>query len=149
MAVNTFITLIVAGLLIYGFRLLCRLLLKNTTGRNYSGQIASANQLMFVRAKALLDRDVAVLAPEQLDKLEASLDRDYRVVTYLLEHAAEVLDVRPQRFMLTADFHLMRVWYRVIRSVSRTMAKMVVLEMALIVAHLAHEAGERLVARRA
>jgi hypothetical protein len=157
-AVTTLIVLISLGLLLYWFRYLCLLILRDTRGRNYQSQVASANHLTFPRAKALLsDRPheagprsiVEPLAAQALDRLEASLDRDYRVVTYLLHNTAAYLDLRPQRFVLTLDFHLMRFCYRLLRGISRQMAKRVVFEMAVIVGHLAQYAGERIVQRRA
>jgi hypothetical protein len=155
---TTLIIVISFGLLVYWFRYLCLLILRDSGPRNYEKQVASANHLMFPRAKAVLgDRHdpvhahVAVepLAAQTLDTIQASLDRDYRVVTYLLHNTAAYLDLRPQRFVLTLDFHLMRLCYRVFRGISRHLAKRVVLEMAVIVGHLAQYAGERLVERRA
>ena len=85
----------------------------------------------------------------QLRRTLITLDRDYRVVTYLLHNTAAYLDLGPRRFVLTVDFHLMRLCYRVLRGVSRQMSKRIVFEMAVIVGHLAQYAGERLVERRA
>jgi hypothetical protein len=153
--VTTFIILISIGLLLYWFRYLCLLILEDTRGRNYEKQVASANQLVFPQAKALLgDRPWAPavaepMAAQTLDSLEASLDRDYRVVTYILHNTAAYLDLRPRRFVLTLDFHLMRLFYRVVRGISSHMATRAVLEMAVIVGRLAQYAGERLVERRA
>jgi hypothetical protein len=155
---TTLIIVISVGLLLYWFRYLCLLILRDNGRRNYENQVASANHLLFPRAKALLrDRHDPVgahnaiepLAAQTLDTIQASLDRDYRVVTYLLQNTAAYVDMRPQRFVLTLDFHLMRLCYRVLRGISRDLAKGVVLEMAVIVGHLAQYAGERLVERRA
>jgi hypothetical protein len=112
---------------------------------------------MFPKAKALLGDQgragvhaaIEPLAAQTLDTLEASLDRDYRVVTYLLHNTDAYFDLRPQRFVLTLDFHLMRFCYRMLRGISRDLAKRIVLQMAVIVGQLAHYAGERLVERRA
>ena len=156
--VTTLIVLISFGLFLYWFRYLCLLILRDSGAQNYEKQVASANHLIFPRAKAMLgDRQgrcwayavAEPLATQTLDTLEASLDRDYRVVTYLLHNTAAYLDLGPRRFVLTVDFHLMRLCYRVLRGVSRQMSKRIVFEMAVIVGHLAQYAGERLVERRA
>jgi hypothetical protein len=157
-AVNTVIILISFSLCVYWFRYLCLLILRDRGGRNHARQIASANHLVFLRARALLaDRDdfsdaaasVEVM-PHTLAKLERSLDHDYKVVTYLLNNTAESCLFRPaEQVVLWIDFHLMRVCYRVFRGVSRRMAKDAVLEMALIVGYLAKSAGEQVVARKA
>jgi hypothetical protein len=144
------------ALFLYWFRYMCLLILRNQGGRNYAGQVASANHLMFMRAQALLDdEDRGETANGggspalSLDRIEEYLDRDYRVLTYLLRNAAEYCGFRPERMVLTVDFLLMRVCYRVLRGVSTHLARRVVLEMALIVNHLARYAGEVLVDRKA
>jgi hypothetical protein len=160
--VNVIIVAVSFALFLYWFRYMCLMILRDRGGRNYAGQIASANHLMFLRAKALLaeEEDFAatsqgsqavsaqVVQSQTLDSLEQSLDRDYRVVTYLLNNAAEYCWFRPaEQFVLTLDFHLMRVCYRMLRGVSHRLAKSAVLEMARIVGYLAQSAGERLVVR--
>ena len=155
--VNAIIIVSSFAVFLYCFHYMCVLILRDRGGRNYAGQIASANHLMFPRAKALLaDDDQGDAAPDHaeilpldsLDRLEQSLDRDYRVVTYLLNNAAEYCWFRPaEQFILTLDFHLMRICYRMLRNVSLRLAKNPVLEMARIVGHLAQSAGERLVIR--
>ena len=161
--VNIIIVAISLAVFVYWFRYMCLMILRDRGGRNYAGQIASANHLVFLRAKALLaeDDDIAetgkdaqaaasrqVLESQTLDSLEQSLDRDYRVVTYLLHNAVEYSWFRPiEQFVLTLDFHLMRFCYRMLRGISHRLAKSAVLEMARIIGYLAQSAGERLVAR--
>lgn len=152
--VSAIVIVSLVTLFLYCFHSMCRMILRDRGGRNYAGRIASANHLMFLRAKALLaDDDIDVtdehaLPPQSLDGLEQSLDRDYKVVTYLLDNAAEYCLFRPvEEFVLTLDFHLMRICYRLVRGVSHRLAKSAVLEMALIVGYLAQSAGERLVVR--
>ena len=155
--VNAIIIVSSFAMFLYCFRYMCLTILRDRGGRNYAGQIASANHLMFPRAKALLADDdgsdaaadhAEILPVDSLDRLERSLDRDYRVVTYLLNNAAEYSWFQPAaQFILTLDFHLMRICYRMLRNVSPRLAKNPVLEMALIVGHLAQSAGERLVIR--
>jgi hypothetical protein len=129
------------------------LILRDRGGRRYARQVASANQLMFLRAEALLADGVGDEIPTpgdeaiRLNILEKSLDRDYRVIAYLLHNAAECRWFQTfEHFVLTLDFQLMRVSYRAFRGLAPRLAKNAVLEMAAIVEAMAQSAGERLVA---
>jgi uncharacterized protein with PhoU and TrkA domain len=82
-----------------------------------------------------------------MDRIQTSLDRDYRLVTYLLEHAA--VTVRPEghefeEWMLRLDYRIMNVLYRSIRRVSEPLARRALLEMTDVLNHLANAMGERL-----
>jgi hypothetical protein len=158
--VNGIVIIVSLVLFVYWFRYTCLLILRDRAGRNYAGEFATANHLIFLRAKAILVDDGDLTAGggrsvvrsrsafQALDKLEQSLDRDYKVVTYLLHNADEYYWYQPVvRFLLTLDFHLMRMCYRLLRGISQRAAKHVLLEMAKIVAYLAQSAGERLTAR--
>jgi hypothetical protein len=155
-AANTVTVVVTFAVFLGWVRYVCLQILRNHAGRNYAGQIASANHLMFMRAQAMLGGDDyrsetttgEDIAAPSLDRIERSLDRDYRVLTYLIRNAAEYCGFRPERVVLTVDFHLMKVCYRILRGISTRMARSVVLEMALIVNHLARYAGEALVDRK-
>ena len=109
---------------------------------------------MFLRAEALLtggDEAIKHDTPAQeartLDILAQSLDRDYRVIAYLLHNAAEYRWFQTlEQSVLALDFQLMRASFRMFRGVSHRLAKNAVLEMAAIVRSMAQSAGERLVA---
>ena len=154
--VNAIVIIVSLALFLYWFRYTCLLILRERAGRNYAGEFATANHMIFLRAKALLVDDGELTASEnsrrstfqKLDKLERSLDHDYKVVTYLLHNADEYNWYQPVvQFLLTLDFHLMRMCYRLLRGISQRAAKHVLLEMAKIVAYLAQSAGERLTVR--
>src|SRR5579885_66323 len=72
------------ALFAYWFRYTCLLILSTKTTRDYAMSVANANQLGFLQVQSLL-RDAA---SAELDALRDSLDRDYKVLTYLLKHAA-------------------------------------------------------------
>src|SRR5689334_11081081 len=72
------------ALFAYWFRYTCLLILSAKTTRDYAASVASANQLAFLQVQSVL-RDRGA---EDLDSLRDSLDRDYKVLTYLLKHAA-------------------------------------------------------------
>jgi hypothetical protein len=112
--------------------------------------------MVFLRAEALLGgaEDLSLWSrPETipakiLDTLEQSLDRDYKVVMYLLRNSKETHRApEPRQLLLSLDFYLMRLFYRALRGISRRRARNAVLEMALIVGYLARSVGERLPGR--
>ena len=81
-----------------------------------------------------------------------NLDRDYRLLAYLLEHAAtyNVNGRSVEERLLVVDYQLMKIWYRMTHSVSKPLARKALLEMASIVNHFANTMGERVaVASRA
>src|SRR5690242_21902222 len=85
LAATIIITASSALLFVYWFRYTCLLILSAKTTRDYAGEVATANQLSFLEVQAEL-REGAASA--DLDRLHASLERDYAVVSYLLKHAA-------------------------------------------------------------
>ena len=80
-----------------------------------------------------------------LEDLQASLDRDYAVVTYLLKNVsdssagASSVEVR----MLAINYSLMGAWFSVSKRFSVTAAQHALEEMALVVSHFANTMGER------
>jgi hypothetical protein len=136
--------IIVSGVLfVYWFRYTCLLILNTKTARDYAKDIAAANQLSFLEARATLAGSVAKL--EKLDQVHESLDRDYELVTYLLDHAARYSAVKDpiEHWILRFDFRLMTIGYRVTRGFSKRVARAALLEMTSIVGHLANSMGER------
>jgi hypothetical protein len=81
-----------------------------------------------------------------LENIHRSLDRDYRLLTYLLRHGSS--DGSPGRSLenriLMIDFRLMSIWYGLTRRISSQRARHALLEMASIVSHLANTMGERI-----
>jgi uncharacterized protein with PhoU and TrkA domain len=109
---------------------------------------------MFLRAEALLSggddalrHDAPAHEALTLDILAQFLDRDYRVIAYLLHNAAEYRWFQTfEQLVLSLDFQLMLASFRMFRGVSHRLARNAVLEMAAIVRSMAQSAGERLVA---
>src|SRR5882672_4182669 len=121
-----------ASVLLFGywFRYTCLLILSAKTAMDYTNEVAEANQLHFRSVQASL-REGTV---ESFAKLEASLSRDYALLTYLLKHAAssEVGDDTIEQHMLKADYQVMRVWLRVSRVFWPAQARQAIEEMALV-----------------
>ena len=126
-------------LLAYWFRYTCLLMLSARTSRDYAASVALANQLSFLEVQSMLQDS------HDLDRLKELLDRDYKVLTYLLKNAAQPSnggDAVENR-MLEVDYRLMRAWYSVARRFSPSAALTAVDEMAQVVAHFANSMGER------
>lgn len=142
--IELFVTFIIttSSLLLFGywFRYTCLLILSAKTTRDYAASVAMANQLKFLEVQSQLRGDAA-----DLERLQKSLDRDYRVLTYLLKHAA----IAPsggawvEKRMLEIDYRIMRAWYRVSRNLSPTVARAALNEMSQVVAYFANTMGER------
>jgi hypothetical protein len=129
-------------LFVYWFRYTCLLILSTKTTRDYAGQVAVANQLNFVDIQSELESGPA---PAQYNSLVRSLDRDFRMLTYLLRHAGDlqVGGCAVEQHMLMIDYRIMKVWYSLTRSVSNSQARAALEEMSQIVAHFANAVGER------
>jgi hypothetical protein len=124
----------------YWFRYTCLLILSARTSRDYAADVASANQLSFREIQASLRENSA----GDLEAVKASLDRDYKVLTYLLKHAADPAtpDELIEKRMLRIHYSLMRVWYGVTRNLAPSAAYKALDEMAAVVAHFANAMGE-------
>lgn len=123
-------------LLAYWFRYTCLLLLRNAQQDAGTGAPADA-RLGYQQVAEQLR-----LKPAELDPLQASLDRDYALLTYVLEHAVG-LDMNPvERHLLSADYRLMGLWYRIIRIFSPEAARAALTEMATVVGVLSQRMGQ-------
>jgi hypothetical protein len=142
MVFNVLIVAVSLLLLLYWFRYTCLLLLHTQPPRDYSKQVAAANQLNVFDVRASL---AAGAGAQTFDDLEQMLDRDYRLVMYLIRHAANFRTAGSEleQRMLMLDFHIMRALYRVSRRFSPSQTRQSLEEMAQIIAHFAHVMGER------
>lgn len=142
MIASVLIILFSAALFVYWFRYTCVLILSTKTARDYTAQVAEANQLGVLETLACL-KDAAGQQP--LEALRESLDRDYRVLTTLLRHAADfrIGGYSVEQRMLMVDYKAMRILYRLARGLSESHARAALEEMSGIVAHFANAMGER------
>lgn len=130
-------------LFLYWFRYTCLLILNTKTTRDYTAQVARANQLEFPAVRSSLSEGLAFAG---LETARTSLERDYRLLTGLLNHAAtfQVGSLSVEQRMLMIDYQVMRGWYSVASKFSQvSYAREALLEMADIVSHFANEMGER------
>ncbi len=129
-------------LFLYWFRYTCLLILGASSLKDYASQVAAANQLSFLSVQ---DSIAAANELTSLDKLHASLARDYHLLNCLMSHAAgfQLGGYDIEHRMLMVDFALMRGWYSVTRKVSTSSAQRALREMSDIVSHFANTMGER------
>jgi hypothetical protein len=79
----------------------------------------------------------------QVDALERALERDYHLLTYLLEHAAG-LDLNSiEDRLLVLDYRIMQFSYRLTRSAAPASARRALAEMADVLSVLAGRLDER------
>jgi len=122
-------------LLVYWFRYTCILLLRNSGTEK---QLPAADlRLDFARFQDALNP----ASGASLESLRRALDRDYEVLSYLLEHAPSLNRNPFERHVLAFDYRLMRIWYCVARATAPAQANGAIEEMASIVRFLAQRIG--------
>jgi len=132
MLAGILIIFVSAALLLYWFRYTCVLLLRDEAAQQYSG-----SQFSFREVQSRLS------AGEILDPLHAALQRDYQVLTFLLQHASGLGLESLEDRLLVLDYELMRMWYRVTSLAAPSQARKALSEMASVIAVLAGKMGER------
>jgi hypothetical protein len=111
-----------AVLLIYWFRYSCILLLRSAAERSTMPASDERFNIGMVLARVPTARD--------LGTLERALDRDYHMLTYLLKHAADLELASIENRMLILDYRLMRMWYRLTRTMAPQQSRKALTEMA-------------------
>jgi hypothetical protein len=121
----------------YWFRYSCLLLLR----RSDEEPVAVADRFNYVTVQQGLKDGL------DLDPLRQSLDRDYRVLTYLLDHAAGLELERLEYRLLVLDYKMMQGWYRLTKSAAPQQARRALSEMAdvvnVLVSRIGAQAGVR------
>jgi hypothetical protein len=123
----------------YWFRYSCLLILSAETTRDYAADIATANQLSFRQVQAELREQ----QPADLSRLQASLDRDLAVVTYLIQNASGQGEWGMEARMLKLNYRLMSTWCSVSQRFSPEAGRRALDEMSMIVSHFANSLGEQ------
>jgi hypothetical protein len=141
MIISSLIIAVSVVLFFYWFRYTCVLILNTRTTRDYSEGIAAANNLGFVDVQGRLNSSTI----QEMDSLQVSLQRDFRVVDNLLKKAADlqVGGDSLEEVMLRIDFRAMQACYGLSRGFSESGARMALGEMTQIIAHFANTCGER------
>lgn len=136
------VTIVSCLLFVYWFRRACLLILVAKTPRDYAKGVAIANQLTFPEVQTALNIGAAV----DLLGLKDALDRDFRLLSYLLRYAAAAPPHQEavERRMLRINYWAMAVWCSATGGVRPMAARRALQEMALVVAHFASTLGESL-----
>ena len=135
MVSGVFIVVISVLLLAYWLRYSCLILLRAAQDRSSLLTIADER----FSASFVLERlkTETALAP-----LERALDRDYRVVTYIIEHATDLELASVENKLLVLDYRLMRLWSRLTRTMAPHQSRQALSEMASVLSALASQMGQ-------
>ena len=135
MIASVLISVISVGLLAYWLRYSCVFLLRSARQRTELAQVPDD--------RFDLDSVIARLnAGIDLAQVELELDRDYAVVSYLIEHAADLEVASIENRLLVIDYKLMRLWSRLTRSISPQQSRKALAEMASVLGVLVSQMGE-------
>jgi hypothetical protein len=135
MVTSVFIIAISVVLFVYWLRYSCVLLLRSAQQRAEMPTVADERFSTFSVLERL--KTEADLAP-----LERALERDYYVLTYLIEHAADLELASIENKLLVLDYKLMRLWSRLTRTVAPQQSRKALSEMASVLSVLVGQMGE-------
>jgi hypothetical protein len=122
-------------LFVYWLRYSCLMLLRNAQERAAIPAVADERfNVSSVLERLKIEGD---LAP-----LERALERDYHVVTYLIEHAADLELASIENKLLVFDYKLMRLWSHLTRTVAPQQSRKALSEMASVLSVLIDQMGE-------
>jgi hypothetical protein len=137
MVAGTLIIALSLALFVYWFRYSCILILRNRCEAAEASSSVVDSRFSFGEVRDQLKSGFA------LDPLHASLERDYRVLTYLIEHAAGLELESLEDRLLIFDYRVMQCVYRLSRTVAPLRARKALSEMASVLGVLAHRIGEQ------
>ena len=124
-------------LLAYWFRYSCILLVRSHAERATSTCAVSDIRFCFAEVQ---DR---LRTAEALDPLHLSMQRDYEILIYLLQHAAGLSLESFEDRLLVLDYKVMQWWYRLTRIAAPQQARRALSEMASVLIVLAQKMGEQ------
>jgi hypothetical protein len=135
MLTSIVIILISVILLVYWLRYSCVILLRGAQERSVATSVADQRfSVPFVLEQLKTE---ANLAP-----LERALDRDYRVVTYIIGHAADLELACIENQLLVLDYRMMRLWSRLTRTLAPRQSRAALSEMAEVLNVLVRQMGQ-------
>ncbi len=137
MVVGLLIIAFSLALLVYWFRYSCILILRSQAEALEPLAVAQEPRFSFVKVQERLKSEAT------LDPLRESLDRDYRVLRYLIEHAAGLELASLEDRLLMLDYRLMQRVFRITRVMAPEQARRSLAEMATVLSILAHHLGEQ------
>ena len=135
MIASILIILISFILLIYWFRYSCILLLQGHAKQPVT--VVSEDGFHF---RAVQER---VGVEPEMDPLHLALQRDYRVIAYLLQHAPGLELSSFEDKLLLWDYQVMRLWYWLTKTAAPQQARQALSEMASILTVLGDKIDQR------
>ena len=135
MVTSVFIIAISVVLLAYWLRYTCVILLRGAQERSITLTVADER----FSASSVLER---LRTETDMAPLERALDRDYRVVTYIIEHATDLELASIENKLLVFDYRLMRLWSRLTRTMAPQQSRRALSEMASVLSVLVRQMGE-------
>ena len=129
------------ALFAYWFRYSCLLILRTQTAEDYSREVCRANGLSFDLVKGQIEAE----PNPNLSALYESLERDYRVVSQLLDQVSmqsqqdNVLETK----LLRANFRVTQEWFQVSNKLGLKSSIGALEEMADTISHFANAFGEQ------
>ena len=139
MITSLLILLFSVVLFVYWFRYTCHLILK--TGRQVlAGRVAVGSEWCCANIHESLRTASEDL---KLEPLQRSVEQDFLLLRYLFQHAADVDVPSLEQRLLSLDYQVMHIWYRLTRHASSPLARRALVEMSEIVHYLAARVGQR------
>ncbi len=129
------------ALFAYWFRYSCILILRTQTAEDYSGEVCRANGLSFDLVKGQIEAN----KDPNLIELYRSLERDYRVVSQLLDQISgsapgeNMLETK----LLRANFRVTQAWFHMSHTLGLRSSVSALEEMAETIGHFANTFGQQ------
>jgi hypothetical protein len=123
--------------LVYWFRYCCILLIRTHSEQQLAAVPACDGNFNLGSIPERMRNEL------DLDTLRRSLDRDYALFSYLLEHAAGLQATSLEDRLLVIDYKVMQGWYSLTRTVAPQQARAALEEMATVLGLLVGKMGER------
>jgi hypothetical protein len=136
MVTSVFIIVISVILFVYWLRYSCVMLLRSARERAEMPTVADER----FNVSSVLER---LKTESDLAPLERALERDCYVVTYLIEHAADLELASIENKLLVLDYKLMRLWSRLTRTVAPQQSRKALSEMASVLSVLVGQMCEQ------
>ena len=136
MITSVFIIAISVLLFVYWLRYSCVLLLRNAQEQSQSQK---RNDDSFAISSVLR----RLKTESDLAPLESDLERDYQVVTYIIEHATDLELASIENKLLILDYKLMRIWSRITRTLAPRQSRKALSEMADVLYVLIGQMGDQ------
>ncbi len=135
MVASVFIIGLSVVLFIYWFRYSCLLLLRDSSNPVGAAETDLNSRFGFREVQ----RDLP--GARDLDPLHRALERDYMMLAFLIDHASGLGLGSLEDRLLVLDYKLMRLWYRLTRSLFPSGSRRALSEMALVLQALVRRVG--------